>query len=147
MYVAQHRRWRGLAVWHAQLDALLELQAAGKVRFIGMSGTFPNLRDHIAIGVFDVFQIPYSAVEREHEDAISEAAEAGAGIVVRGGAAKGAPSGGKQAGLQWDRWQRAQLDDLLDGMTPVAFVLRFTFSHPHMHTTIVGTVNPGAPRS
>jgi hypothetical protein len=32
-------------------------------------------------------------------------------------------------------------------MTPVAFVLRFTFSHPHMHTTIVGTVNPGAPRS
>ena len=49
------------------LDALLELQAAGKVRFIGMSSTLPNLRDHIAMGVFDVFQIPYSAVEREHE--------------------------------------------------------------------------------
>ena len=124
------------------LDALLELQAAGKLRFIGMSGTLPNLRDHIAMGVFDVFQIPYSAVEREHEDAISRAAEAGAGIVIRGGAAKGAPSIGKQTGLQWDRWQRARLDDLLDGMTPVAFVLRFTFSHPHMHTTIVGTVNP-----
>ena len=124
------------------LDALLELQAAGKLRFIGMSGTLPNLRDHIAMGVFDVFQIPYSAVEREHEDAISRAAEAGAGIVIRGGAAKGAPSIGKQTGLQWDRWQRAQLEDLLDGMTPVAFVLRFTFSHPHMHTTIVGTVNP-----
>jgi aryl-alcohol dehydrogenase-like predicted oxidoreductase len=46
------------------LEALLELQAGGKVRFIGMSGTFPNLRDHIAMGVFDVFQIPYSAVER-----------------------------------------------------------------------------------
>jgi aryl-alcohol dehydrogenase-like predicted oxidoreductase len=124
------------------LDALLELQAAGKVRFIGMSGTFPNLQDHIAMGVFDVFQIPYSAVEREHEDAISRAAEAGAGIVVRGGAAKGAPSEGKQAGLQWDRWQNARLDDLLDGMSPVTFVLRFTFSHPDMHTTIVGTVNP-----
>jgi aryl-alcohol dehydrogenase-like predicted oxidoreductase len=124
------------------LDALLELQAAGKVRFIGMSSTLPNLRDHIAMGVFDVFQIPYSAVEREHEDAISRAAEAGAGIVIRGGAAKGAPSTEKQTGLQWDRWQRAQLDDLLDGMTPVAFVLRFTFSHPHLHTTIVGTVNP-----
>ena len=27
-------------------------------------------------------------------------------------------------------------------MTSVEFVLRFTFSHPHMHTTIVGTVNP-----
>jgi len=124
------------------LDALLQLQAAGKVRFIGMSGTLPNLRDHIAMGIFDVFQIPYSAVEREHEDAISRAAEAGAGIVIRGGAAKGAPSTEKQTGLQWDRWQRAQLDDLLDGMTSVGFVLRFTFSHPHMHTTIVGTVNP-----
>jgi aryl-alcohol dehydrogenase-like predicted oxidoreductase len=87
-------------------------------------------------------QIPYSAVEREHEDAISRAAEAGAGIVIRGGAAKGAPSTEKRNGLQWDRWQRAELDDLLDGMTPVEFVLRFTFSHPHMHTTIVGTVNP-----
>ena len=124
------------------LDALLEVQAAGKVRFIGMSGTLPNLRDHIAMNVFDVFQIPYSAVEREHEDAISQAAKAGAGIVVRGGAAKGAPSEGKQTGLQWARWQQARLDDLLDGMTPVAFVLRFTFSHPYMHTTIVGTVNP-----
>ena len=124
------------------LDALLQLQAAGKVRFIGMSGTLPNLRDHIAMGIFDVFQVPYSAVEREHEDAISRAAEAGAGIVIRGGAAKGAPSTEKQTGLQWDRWKRAQLDDLLDGMTSVEFVLRFTFSHPHMHTTIVGTVNP-----
>lgn len=124
------------------LDALLQLQAAGKVRFIGMSGTLPNLRDHIAMGIFDVFQVPYSAVEREHEDVISRAAEAGAGIVIRGGAAKGAPSTEKQTGLQWDRWQRAQLDDLLDGMTSVEFVLRFTFSHPHMQTTIVGTVNP-----
>jgi len=124
------------------LDALLQLQAAGKVRFIGMSGTLPNLRDHIAMGIFDVFQVPYSAVEREHEDVISRAAEAGAGIVIRGGAAKGAPSTEKQTGLQWDRWKRAQLDDLLDGMTSVEFVLRFTFSHPHMQTTIVGTVNP-----
>jgi aryl-alcohol dehydrogenase-like predicted oxidoreductase len=124
------------------LDALLELQAAGKVRFIGMSGTLPNLREHIAMGVFDVFQIPYSAVEREHEDAIFRAAEAGAGIVIRGGAAKGAPSEGKQTGLQWDRWRGARLDDLLHSMTPVEFVLRFTFSHPRMHTTIVGTVNP-----
>jgi aryl-alcohol dehydrogenase-like predicted oxidoreductase len=124
------------------VEALLELKAAGKVRFIGMSGTLPHLKDHIAMDVFDVFQIPYSAVEREHEAAISEAAGAGAGIVIRGGAAKGAPTEGKQTGLQWERWQRAQIDDLLAGATPVEFILRFTFSHPDMHTTIVGTVNP-----
>ena len=127
---------------HGAIEALLELKAAGKVRFIGMSGTFPHLRDHIAMGVFDVFQIPYSAVEREHEAAITSAATAGAGIVIRGGAAKGAPTEGKQAGIQWQRWQQARLDDLLEDMTPMEFVLRFTFTHPEFDTTIVGTVNP-----
>ena len=70
----------------AALDALLELKEAGKVRFVGMSGTFPHLTEHIAMGVFEVFQIPYSAVEREHEAAIAgqleaagEAATPGAG--------------------------------------------------------------------
>jgi len=124
------------------VEALLELKDAGKVRFVGMSGTFPHLKDHIAMGVFDVFQIPYSAVEREHEAAITAASERGAGIVIRGGAAKGAPSPGKQTGMQWDRWRQAGLDELLHGMSPVEFILRFTFSHPDMDTTIVGTVNP-----
>lgn len=124
------------------VEALLELKEAGKVRFTGMSGTFPNLRDHIAMGVFDVFQIPYSAVEREHEAAITAASQAGAGIVVRGGAAKGAPAPDKRSGLQWTRWQQAGVDDLSQEMSPVEFVLRFTFSHPDMDTTIVGTVDP-----
>jgi len=88
------------------------------VRFVGMSATLPHLADHIAMGVFDVFQIPYSAVEREHEAIITAAADSGAGIVIRGGAAKGAPSGGGQAGTQWERWQKARLDDVLEGMTP-----------------------------
>ncbi len=127
---------------HGALEALLELKAAGKVRFIGMSGTFPHLPDHIAMGVFDVFQIPYSAVEREHEAAIAAAARQGAGIVIRGGAAKGAPTEGKQAGLQWERWRQAHLDDLLDGMTAMEFILRFTFTNPDLDTTIVGTINP-----
>jgi aryl-alcohol dehydrogenase-like predicted oxidoreductase len=124
------------------LDALLQLRDAGKVRFVGMSGTLPHLMDHIAMGVFDVFQIPYSAVEREHEAAIAAAAQNGAGIVIRGGAAKGAPTEEKQMGLQWERWRRAQLDDLLGDMSPMEFILRFTFTNPHLGTTIVGTVNP-----
>jgi len=127
---------------HGALDALLELREAGKVRFIGMSGTLPHLIDHIAMGVFDVFQVPYSAVERVHEAAIATAAQKGAGIIIRGGAAKGAPTEGKQAGLQWERWRRAHLDDLLDGMTPMEFILRFTFTNPALDTTIVGTINP-----
>ena len=53
-----------------------------------------------------------------------------------------APTEGKQGGLQWERWQRVHLDDLLDGMTPMEFILRFTFTHPDLHTNIVGTINP-----
>ncbi|MGD0434079.1 MAG: aldo/keto reductase [Acetobacteraceae bacterium] len=124
------------------LDAVMELKAAGKVRFIGMSGTLPHLRDHIAMGVFDVFQIPYSAMEREHETIIADASAAGSGIIIRGGAAKGAPSEGKQSGLQWERWRQAKLDDLLGDMTPMEFILRFTFTNPDLDTTIVGTANP-----
>ncbi|MFN0073968.1 MAG: aldo/keto reductase, partial [Chloroflexota bacterium] len=87
------------------LEALQDLQRQGKVRYIGMSGTIPNLKDQIAMGVFDVFQIPYSALQREHEELMATASSAGAGIVVRGGAARGAP--GKEAGDAWDLWQTA----------------------------------------
>ena len=124
------------------IATVLDLQRQGKVRFIGMSSTLPHLADHIAMGVFDAFQIPYSAVQREHEAIIGEAARAGAGIVIRGGAARGAPSAEKQAGEAWDLWQRAGLDDLLDGMTRMEFILRFTFSLPDLDTNIVGTANP-----
>ena len=127
---------------HGALEAVQDLKQAGKVRFIGMSSTLPNLREHMAMGGFDVFQIPYSAMEREHESVISAASQAGAGIVIRGGAAKGAPSEDKQAGTQWERWQQVELDDLLEDMTPMTFILRFTFSHPEMDTNIVGTINP-----
>ena len=41
-----------------------------------------------------------------------------------------------------DLWVEAGLDDLLEGQSPQAFMLRFTISHPGMTTTIVGTMNP-----
>jgi len=117
-----------------------DLKRQGKVRFIGMSSTLPNLAGHVKMGVFDVFQIPYSALQREHERIISEASKAGAGIVIRGGVARGGP--GKEQGDFWEAWQKAGVDDLLGGMTRMEFIFRFTISHPDMDTTIVGTINP-----
>ena len=38
--------------------------------------------------------------------------------------------------------QQVHLDDLLAGMTAMEFILRFTFTHPDLHTNIVGTINP-----
>ena len=123
------------------IETLEQLKRDGKVRFIGMSSTLPNLAEHIEMGVFDAFQIPYSALQRQHEDAITSAAGAGAGTVIRGGAARGAPSEGRQQGDAWDVWERAGLDDLLDGVSAMEFMARFTFTHPDLHTTIVGTIN------
>jgi hypothetical protein len=57
-------------------------------------------------------------VGRDREAAIAAAAASGAGIVIRGGAAKGVPTEGKQAGVQWENWRLAGLGDLLDGMSP-----------------------------
>src|SRR5712691_2789119 len=130
------------------IETLLSLREAGKVRFIGMSGTLPHLPDHIAMGVFDVFQIPYSAIQREHEDLITAAAAAGAGTLIRGGAARGGPARDKNwrqgplglpAGEGQRRWESAGLDDLLDGMTRLEFMVRFTLGHPGLSSTIVGT--------
>jgi aryl-alcohol dehydrogenase-like predicted oxidoreductase len=138
----------------AQLEAddaigtLQTLKDEGKIRFLGMSGTLPHLPDHIAMGVFDVFQIPYSAVQREHEDLITAAADAGAGTLIRGGAARGGPAEDKEwrqnviglpEGEGQRRWRESGVDGLLDGMSRIEFVLRFTLSHPHLSSTIVGT--------
>jgi aryl-alcohol dehydrogenase-like predicted oxidoreductase len=128
--------------------AMQELRDEGKVRFLGMSGILPHLPDHIAMGVFDVFQIPYSAVQREHEELITAAASAGAGTLIRGGAARGAAADDKgwrqgplglPEGEGLRRWQSGGVDDLLDGMSRMEFMLRFTLSHPDLSTTIVGT--------
>lgn len=134
------------------VETLQELRDEGKVRFIGMSGILPNLPGHLAMDVFDAFQIPYSAVQRDHEDLITEAADKGAGTLIRGGAARGAPSEEKnwrtgplsqRAGLGQRNWDAAGIEDLLadSGMSRMEFVLRFTLSHPGLSTTIVGTAN------
>jgi len=142
---------------HGAVEALQDLQREGKVRYLGMSGTTPNLADQIAMGVFDVFQIPYSLLQREHETLVGDAAEAGAGTLVRGGAARGTPSDDKPwtrdgAAMRpgfvdpfadgESRWESAKLDELAGEMGRMAFTLRFTLTHPGLSTTIVGTSNP-----
>jgi aryl-alcohol dehydrogenase-like predicted oxidoreductase len=130
------------------VETLQSVRDEGKVRFIGMSGILPNLPDHIAMGVFEVFQIPYSAVQREHEELITAAAGTGAGTLIRGGAARGAPAEDKAwrngplglgQGVGQQRWETSGVGELLDGMSPIEFVLRFTLSHPALSSTIVGT--------
>jgi aryl-alcohol dehydrogenase-like predicted oxidoreductase len=134
------------------VEALRELRAEGKLRFIGMSGILPDLPDHIAMNVFDAFQIPYSAVQRDHEDLITEAAAKGAGTLVRGGAARGAASEEKNwtvgpltqnPGVGQRNWETSGIEDLIAqaGIGKQEFILRFTLSHPALSSAIVGTAN------
>jgi aryl-alcohol dehydrogenase-like predicted oxidoreductase len=130
------------------VEELLRLKDEGKVRFLGMSGTLPELPDQIELGVFDVFQIPYSLFQRAHEPSMVAAAETGAGLLIRGGVGRGTASEDKAWSVEplsgadgpaADVWQAAGLDDLLDGMDRHEFVLRYTLSHPTLSSTIVGT--------
>ena len=119
------------------IEALEEIRAAGKIRFIGVSSTHPHLAAFVASGAFDVFQIPYSALEREHEGMMQEAADAGAGILVRGGISLGHRADERRQAT----WEKAGLEELAGGMSRHEFILRFTLSHPACHTTIVGTTS------
>lgn len=122
---------------------LEEIRDSGRARLIGCSSTAPHLDTYISWGVFDAFQIPYSALERRHENAIARAHEAGAGVIVRGGVARGEPGVGLGGEDRWKKWEDARLDELLSpGETRTQWLLRFTLNHPGMSTNIVGTLNP-----
>ena len=132
---------------------MLQLRDEGKVRFLGMSSTLPELDGHLEMGVFEAYQIPYSALQLEHDAIICRAAEAGAGTIIRGGVARGATAPDHQdddkhdywrafAAQRRDLWVRAELDALLHELGDVSrmeFMLRFALSHPSLHTAIVGT--------
>jgi aryl-alcohol dehydrogenase-like predicted oxidoreductase len=135
------------------IEALQALRDEGKLRFIGVSGTLPELPDQIAMGVFDAFQIPYSALQDEHEPCVTAAAETGAGVLVRGATARGTASedkgwsteplsmGGPRPAAK-DLWEAANLDEILpEGMSRHEFLLRYTLTHPGLSSAIVGTAN------
>lgn len=130
---------------HEVVETLQDLKQQGKVRFIGMSGVLPSLEDQIRMEAFDVFQIPYSAVQREHEQAITDAAATGAGVLVRGGAGRGVASGNDRAMERnpklAESWERARLDEILGGMSPMEFTVRFSLNNPAISSVLIGTAS------
>ncbi len=125
------------------VSTLQAIQAQGKTRFIGVSTTLPYVEEFLKMGVFDTFQLPYSALEPENEEMIGWVAQRGAGTIIRGGVAKGVPvvqtSDRPQVMKNKLRWEKAGLSALAPQLDPMELMLRFTLSHPSVHTVIAGT--------
>jgi len=149
-----HSPTRDELVEEDSVAELLELREAGMVRFIGMSATLPNCYEHLEMDVFDVIQVPYSLVERDHEDFLTNASSAGIGTIARNGVARGIVSAGKDKvdampdgwREQWltnkDRFEAAELADLLDGASRTEFMIRYLLATPSVDSTILGTGSP-----
>jgi len=125
------------------IDTLIDYREQGVIKLIGASSSLPHLPGLINLGVFDAFQIPYSCLAPQHREWITKAAESGAGIIIRGGIAHGGPDAEIQRPALNDVYTKANLDELLPpDMNRAELILRYTLTHPHCHTTIVGTANP-----
>ena len=128
---------------HDCVATLEEVRASGKARFIGVSAVLPDIATFVDWGVFDAFQIVYSALEPEHEGTITAAAAAGAGTIIRGGSVKGAPHREQGRGGEFPtvrrRWVESGLADVLEGMDLVSTMFRYSLAHPSAHTFINGT--------
>ena len=124
------------------LAVMQEVKQQGKVRHVSISSRRPDIMKYVERGWFETYQIPYSALERGEENSITDAARSGSGTIIRGGVARGEPGFGQGSAGAWGQFEKANLDELRGpDENRSAFLLRFTITHPDMHTTIVGTRN------
>jgi aryl-alcohol dehydrogenase-like predicted oxidoreductase len=130
------------------IEALLDLKRAGKVRCIGISSRLPLLAEFVDADYFDMVQVPYSAVQRHNEDVIAALKRSGKAIVARGVTARGAPAKGwttrpigTAPGQAQELWEKAKLEDLLNGMSPIEFMIRFVLANNDIDVTLVATTD------
>lgn len=126
------------------LETMLAIKAEGKVRHIAvsMSGRaaghgYGQLRAYLDgdWDDFEAIQIWYSALTRASENAMTEAAQRGKGMIVRGVVRSIEPWSGLAEAVSG-----LGLDDLrAENESAAQFLLRFALAHPALHTTIIGT--------
>jgi aryl-alcohol dehydrogenase-like predicted oxidoreductase len=130
------------------IDALLKLQRQGAVRHLGISSRLPLLAEFVDVDYFTVIQAPYSALQRQNEDVIATLQRSGKAVVARGVTGRGAPGKGWATrpigtanGEVQQLWQRAGLDDLLEGMSRIEFMIRFALSNDNVDVALVATTD------
>ncbi len=130
------------------IEALLKLKQKGAVLRIGISSRLPLLEEFIDVDYFTDVQVPYSALQRTNEDAIAALRASGKTVIVRGVTGRGAPAKGwatrpigTAQGEVRDLWERANLDEILDGMSRIEFMIRFVLSNDNVNVALVATTN------
>jgi hypothetical protein len=91
------------------------------------------------MGVFEVFQLPIPRWNASTNKPYRRRAGRGRHHHSRR-RRKGRAFRGEAAGIQWQGWQQAQLNDLLERNEPDG--VHAALSHPKFDTTIIGTINP-----
>jgi aryl-alcohol dehydrogenase-like predicted oxidoreductase len=130
------------------IEAMLELKRQGKVRQLGISARLPTLAEFVDVDYFSVIQVPYSALQRHNEDAISALRQSGKAVVCRGVTGRGAPGKnwttrpiGTADGEARDLWERAKLDELLVGMSRIEFMIRFVLANDNVDVALIATTD------
>ncbi len=132
----------------AALRGLQRLQAAGRVRHIGISADDDTARRAVALGVFATLQISYSLLQQEAgRDILPAAAAAGMGVIIKQPLANGIPLLRERPGhpdwaAKWDVAQRLDWPSLAPDGDRLAFTLRWVLANPLVSTVIVGTTEP-----
>jgi aryl-alcohol dehydrogenase-like predicted oxidoreductase len=130
------------------IDAMLKLQRAGKVRWLGISQRLPLLAEFVGVDYFQVVQVPYSALQRGNEDVIAALKRSGKAVVARGVTGRGAPAKnwttrpiGTAEGEVRDLWSRAGLDEAIGAMPAIEFMIRFVLSNEDIDVALVATTD------
>lgn len=129
------------------IDALLKARDAGKARFVGYSGDNEAAMWAVESGIFQTLQTSFSLVDQKARDGLFAAAEAkGMGIIIKRPIGNGvwgrAEVTNPYAQQYFERHQAMSAQGSLEGDDdPIRMAMGFTFAHPEVDTSIVGTTN------
>ncbi|MDJ0719357.1 MAG: aldo/keto reductase [Prochloraceae cyanobacterium] len=131
------------------VEFMQKMKQQGKVRYIGVSirhgpktePGYPSrygyecIQEYPDWNVFDLFQIVYGGMVRTSEELLQDAADKGAGILVRGVVRDYFDDFP-------DVFAKAGLDELLaEGEDRRSFLIRYALSHPAVSSVLIGTNN------
>ena len=130
------------------LEALVELRKQGVIRHLGLSTRKPYIQEFLDVDLLSVFQLPYSAIQRQHEDIADSLSSRGKTVVARGVVGRGSVANswssipiGMKFGQAQSVWEAAGIDEILGGMSRIEFMIRFALMRNSVGICLIGTAD------